>query len=92
MRKSDPVIKQSLKIVKLPIIRAEWTIEEDEDQKGGEEHAEFIKEALFGDKLNKSFLNLILSFLSISGILSRSDSKLLIFIINSFFSSVLSPR
>lgn len=49
MRKSDPIIRSALLLVKLGILQADWTIEgEDEEQN------KFLKEALF-ERMDKSW-------------------------------------
>lgn len=54
MRRSDPIIKQSTLIITLPIIQAEWNIQEADDESEAETHANFIKDALF-ERMNRSF-------------------------------------
>ena len=47
MRKSDPVIKSTLSIIKLAILQGEWFVEAASDEARDEEIKEFIEEALF---------------------------------------------
>ena len=54
MRKSDPVIKSALQIVKLGILQAEWMVEAGEDNAKGDEVKEFVEDALF-ERMNRPF-------------------------------------
>jgi phage gp29-like protein len=54
MRKSDPVVKASLNIIKLGILQAEWYIEPASDEPSDKEVADFIEEALF-KRLQRNF-------------------------------------
>jgi len=54
MRKSDPIVKASLKIIKLGILQAEWFVEPASDDPQDMLIRDFIEEALF-QRMNKSW-------------------------------------
>lgn len=54
MRKSDPVVRASLRIVKLGILQAEWYIESASDDPRDEEIKEFVSDAIF-EKMSRSW-------------------------------------
>lgn len=63
MRKSDPVVKSALKIVKLGILQAEWIVEAGSDDAQGKEQKEFIEEALF-KRANRTFHDMLTDVLT----------------------------
>ena len=47
MRKSDPIIKSTLSIIKLAILQGEWFVKAGSEDSKDEEIREFVEEALF---------------------------------------------
>lgn len=63
MRKSDPIVKQSLLIVMLPIMQAEWVVDNAEDEPSSEEHGKYLHDAFF-ERMNRSFSNTLREILT----------------------------
>lgn len=63
MRKSDPIVKQSLNIVMMPIIQANWVIEEPDNEPQAKEISEFVSEALF-QRMDRSWQDIVREFLT----------------------------
>lgn len=54
MRRSDPVVRAALFIIKLAILQAEWAVQTEDKSAKGEEIRSFYEEALF-NRMNRSF-------------------------------------
>lgn len=54
MRKSDPVVRASLRIIKLGLLQGEWFVESASEDSKDEEIKEFVEEALF-TRMDRTF-------------------------------------
>ncbi len=63
MRKSDPIVKQSLNIITMPIIQAHWVVESPDNEPQAEAITEFVKEALF-QRMDRSWQDIVREFLT----------------------------
>jgi len=63
MRKSDPIVKQSLLIVTMPIMQATWTIDEPDDESQAEEITDFVRQALF-ERMERSWPDVVREILT----------------------------
>jgi hypothetical protein len=63
MRRSDPMVRAALFIIKLAILQAEWTVTIDDKAAQGEELKNFYREALF-ERMDRSFFETLSDILT----------------------------